>query len=102
MTLGLTDEEIQTIFRQAKRFQFAAEQDANPVIAFLHNSYSVSLLDILNDISTVNELDEVVKENFVELLKRTLLFQNKLQEAGEKFAKEHGLGNIVKGEPDLM
>ena len=102
MTLGLTDEEIQTIFRQAKRFQFAAEQDANPVIAFLHNSYSVALLDILNDISTVNEIDEVVKEDFVELRKRTLLFQNKLQEAGEKFAKEHGLGNIVKGEPDLM
>lgn len=78
------DEVVKRLTRQAYRYQFGAEQDMNPAIAFLHNSYAVAYIDAVRDLAKDNEIQEAVGDEYWQLRKRVLAFQDKLQKQGEK------------------
>jgi len=56
----VSPEEIRTLFRGARRYQFGAAQDRNPIVAFLHNSYAVAYLAAMRDIATDEEIEVAI------------------------------------------
>ncbi len=90
MTLGLTNWEINHMMRGIKRYHFAAKQDRHPVVAFLHNAYSVAIMDEMRDMATDAEIDAATGERIQTIRKEILELQDKLQKAAEKLAKKLG------------
>lgn len=93
----LTPADLESMVRQADRYQYGAEQDNNIVIAFLHNSYAVADIDMAWELAAPDQ----ITEEMVALRKKILAFQDTLQKRAEKLAKEHGipggaLGVIIK------
>jgi hypothetical protein len=96
--MAANPENIRKLLRQAKRYQFAAEQDAHPAIAFLHSSYAVALLDGARMLASDEEITAAIGEDYRAIRKNALSFQDKLQKMAETVAKKFG---IDPGHPAL-
>jgi hypothetical protein len=62
---------IDTVFNQARRYQFASLQDNNPVVAARHNGYAVALADTLAMMATEDEVDAVTGMSLQKLVNET-------------------------------
>jgi hypothetical protein len=82
------NEAIKTIYRQAERYQLGAEQDNNPIIAFLHNSYAAALTDVLREISDNDGINAATGGDYQALRRRVLSLQDALQGFGMELWEE--------------
>jgi hypothetical protein len=87
----ISDEEIRMLFRSARRYQFGADQDMNPIVAFLHNSYAVAYVDAIEQLTEDGKrIDAAVRgdlgsyRDFKEFKKAVYRLQDKLQAKAEK------------------
>ena len=78
--LGLTDPEVNQMMRAVNRYHYAAQQDLNPIVGFLHNSYSVAIMDQLRDLATDEEIDAATGGSIRDLRVEILAIQDGLQE----------------------
>lgn len=62
---------IDTLFNQARRYQFASLQDNNPVVAARHNGYAVALADTLAMMATEEEVEQVTGMSLAKLVTET-------------------------------
>ena len=90
--LGLEDGEIGHMMRGIKRYHFATKQDQHPIVRFLHNAYSVAIMDELRDLADDEKINAVTGEDIRTLRKEILAEQDRLQKYGEDIAKELGIG----------
>jgi hypothetical protein len=79
---------ITAIIRQAQRFHFASQQDANPIIAARHNGYAVALMDAIRDIATEEEVKAVTGISALKLRTEVLAFQDKIEGAALKLLEQ--------------
>jgi len=82
------NEMIQRLYRQAYRYQFGAEQDMNPAIKFLHNSYAKAYIDAIRDLFMDAEIQSAIGKKYWDLQKRIHKTQDELQAMGEKLYAE--------------
>jgi len=62
---------IETVFSQARRYQFASLQDQNPMVAARHNGYAVALADTLALMATEEEVENVTDMSLRKLVNET-------------------------------
>lgn len=89
--MGLLPEEAGRMMRAVRRFHFATKQDSHPVVAFLHNAYSVAIMDILRDLATDDEIRRMTGEDMPKLRREVLGEQDKLQKKAEDLARKFGI-----------
>jgi hypothetical protein len=94
--LGLKDDEIGTMLRQARRYHVASLQDANPAIAFLHNAYSVGIMDMLRDMATDDEIRAATDVDARALRKEILKVQDDLEGKTMKVIESIGLDKAMR------
>lgn len=92
--IGIAPYEMDRMLRAARRFHFAAAQDTHPVVAFLHNSYSVAIMDMLRELATDDEVLRATGTDSRAMRGEMLALQDRLQATGERMAKQSGLAGL--------
>lgn len=98
---------IDTIFNQARRYQFASLQDQNPVVAARHNGYAVALADTLAQMATEAEVEAVTGMSLQKLVEEThesqRVFETQVMDVVEKIKalgiNVPGLGGVDSQAP---
>jgi len=70
---------IRALWRQAVRYQRAAVQDADPVVAFLHVSYAAALSDMLRELSSEEEVRTLTGGSLRKLRSEILALQDAIE-----------------------
>lgn len=83
----ISDEAARRLTRRVMRYHEGSSQDANPVIAFLHNSYAVADVDSLWELSTPEQVKRAAGEDLRKLRDEVLRVQDRLERMGLKALK---------------
>lgn len=100
---AIESSEVQKLFHSAKRYQFAALQDNNPLIQFLHNSYAVALVDAIRDlVPDASIASTMVGEDFTDFRNHVIALQAGLEARAMELLKHmdarvlaSGLGKVA-------
>ena len=91
-----SEDEIRRLYRSAFRYQFAAEQNRHPIVAFLHNSYAVSLVEALRSLASDEEVSRAIGTDFRAFRAGVLDLQDTLQKRGEEILASLRGSDILK------
>lgn len=74
-----SQQDIGTLIRQVTRWLYAAKQDQDPAVKFLHASYGVGNLDAIRQIISDSEIKSATGLDSISLMRELSMLQDQAQ-----------------------